>query len=43
MALTDREFQIAVDYDLDSTVVKEFLSKELSVAKENIVEGRITL
>jgi len=43
MALTDREFQITLNYDLDSTVAKEFLSKELSVSKENIVEGRITL
>jgi hypothetical protein len=43
MALTDREFQITVDYDLDAALVKEFLSKELSVSQENIVEGRITL
>ena len=43
MALNDREFQITLDYDLDSDVTKEFLSKELSVSKENIVEGRITL
>ena len=42
-ALNDREFQITLDYDLDSDAAKEFLSKELSVSKENIVEGRITL
>ena len=41
--LTDQEFQITMNYDLDSVVAKEFLSKELSVSKENIVEGRITL
>lgn len=43
VGLNDREFQITLDYDLDSDVAKEFLSKELSVSKENIVEGRITL
>jgi hypothetical protein len=43
MALTDHEFQITVEYKLDSAAAKEFLSKELSVPKENIVEGRITL
>lgn len=43
MALTDREFQITLNYDLDSVLAKEFLSEELSVSKENIVEGHITL
>lgn len=41
--LTDQEFQITMNYDLDSALAKEFLSKELSVSKENIIEGRITL
>ena len=43
LALTNHEFQITLDYELDSAVAKEFLSKELSVSKENIVEGHITL
>ncbi len=41
--LTDQEFQITMNYDLDSALAKEFLSKELSVSMENIIEGRITL
>ena len=43
MALTEHEFQITAEYALDSATAKEFLSKELSISKENIVEGRFTL
>lgn len=40
--LTETEFLLNIEYEIDSSIVKEFLSKELSVHKNNIVEGKIT-
>jgi len=41
--LTETEFLLDIEYEIDSSRVKEFLSKELSVHKNNIVEGKITV
>jgi hypothetical protein len=42
-ALNEGEFLLKMDYTLDSSAVKEFLSRELSVSESKIVEGRITV
>jgi hypothetical protein len=40
--LTEREYLFELRYDFKSDKVKEFLSRELEVSKDNIVEGKIT-